>query len=106
MSAKEQKGTKPDCFQCGHRRAVLGSAHSRCAHPIVAQEPKKTMLEFAAMLGGGGMPDVECAEKLGIKAHAHGIRMGWFAWPFNFDPTWLQACNGFTKKTVEAKETP
>ena len=26
----------PNCLVCVHRRPILGSAHSRCAHPIAA----------------------------------------------------------------------
>jgi hypothetical protein len=41
---------------------------------------------------------------LGIKGNAHGIRRGWFMWPANFDPVWLDSCNGFTPKaTLEQK---
>ena len=25
----------------------------------------------------------------------HGIKSGWFMWPMNFDPIWLDLCNGF-----------
>ena len=63
---------KPDCYQCIHRRNLAGDAHSECAHP----KPRT----------------------LTIVADNHGIRMGWFLWPLNFDPVWLEACNGFTPK--------
>jgi hypothetical protein len=42
----------------------------------------------------------ENAAKLNIKAVSHGIRMGWFMWPVNFDPTWLLNCDGFTEKEL------
>jgi hypothetical protein len=32
----------------------------------------------------------------------HGICNGWFIWPINFDPVWLENCDGFESK--EAKE--
>jgi hypothetical protein len=35
---------------------------------------------------------------LNIKASAHGIKMGWFMHPVNFDPVWLESCDGFTPK--------
>ena len=34
---------------------------------------------------------------LTIVGNPHGIRNGWFNWPFNFDPIWLEKCDGFTK---------
>lgn len=33
---------------------------------------------------------------LQIRANFHGIRNGWFVWPVNFDPVWLESCEGFT----------
>jgi hypothetical protein len=38
------------------------------------------------------------ARTLNIKGNAHGVRRGWFMWPANFDPTWLESCNGFEEK--------
>lgn len=56
----------PDCYQCANRRSIPGDAHSRC-------------LAFNAKVEG----------------HSHGIRNGWFMWPFNFDPVWLISCDSF-----------
>lgn len=46
----------------------------------------------------------EAAKTLNIKANAHGIMSGWFNWPWNFDPVWLENCNGFTEKEGQKKE--
>jgi hypothetical protein len=40
----------------------------------------------------------ENAKKLNIKANAIGVRGGWFMWPVNFDPVWLENCDGFEAK--------
>jgi hypothetical protein len=80
---------KPNCHECIHRGEVPGDAHICCRHP-------KANISF---LVGVGNP-------LGIKGNAHGIRHGWFMWPMNFDPVWLEACNGFeARKEVKADET-
>ncbi len=68
--------TKSNCYQCKHRRDLAGDCHSRCAHP-------------RALSGADG---------LGIVGTRHGIERGWFFWPFNFDPVWLEACDGFESK--------
>ena len=39
--------------------------------------------------------NLEAMIKLEIVGDPIGIRGGWFMWPANFDPTWLQNCNGF-----------
>tara|TARA_R110000744_G_scaffold82881_5_gene162794 strand:- start:125 stop:523 length:399 start_codon:yes stop_codon:yes gene_type:complete len=72
---------KVNCYECKYRDKVTGSAHSRCMHPEA------------------GM-DQASAYFMDITAAHHGVKNGWFSWPFNFDPVWLESCNGFTEKGV------
>lgn len=58
--------SKPNCYDCTHRRRISGDEHSSCVNLN------------AVVLGD-----------------AHGMKMGWFYWPVNFDPTWLKSCDGF-----------
>ena len=51
------------CNGCAYREGIAGSAHSRCVF---------------AWPSGDAMP----------KGNPHGIRMGWYLFPFNYDPTW------------------
>ena len=32
-----------------------------------------------------------------IEGNSHGIRSGWFIWPIDFDPVWVEQCTGFTE---------
>lgn len=57
---------KPNCYKCKHRRDLSGDAHSKCANP-----------------------------RANVRGNPHGVRGGWFFWPLNFDPTWLESCDGF-----------
>ncbi len=60
-----------ECYDCVNRRAIPGDCHSRCADPD---------------------PD--------MKGDEHGIRKGWFAYPYNFDPVWKKSlCKKFVSKT-------
>ena len=79
---------KPNCYECIHRRGLMGDAHSRCAHPEAGE---------SRSLGPLGRA-VDAAKKLGVTGNLHGIQNGWFFWPSNFDPVWLEACDGFTEK--------
>lgn len=65
---------KPDCYKCVHRLSVPGDCHSRCNN-----------------------------HNAKVSGAAHGIRNGWFFWPVNFDPTWLQSCDGFSDNPDDAK---
>ena len=59
----------PDCYKCIHRHLLIGDAHSACD-----------------------------ALKAKVKGDRHGIKNGWFFWPINFDPVWLESCNSFETK--------
>ena len=36
-----------------------------------------------------------------IKGNRHGIKNGWFYWPFLFDPIWLESCDSFEEVNNE-----
>ncbi len=59
------------CYECKHREGIPGDCHSSCTN------------RSATVVG---------AER--------GIANGWFVWPYNFDPTWLEACDGFKPRAV------
>ncbi len=71
----ENKEAKPNCYKCIHKMSVPGSCHSRCNN-ITAK----------------------------VTGHPQGIKRGWFMWPYNFDPVWLQSCDGFSDNIEDKKE--
>ena len=91
---------KPDCYKCKYRHNLPGDAHSCCQHPLlgdVTDDPWGQILGIFASVGR--VPPIQAGvDKLGIKANRHGIKNGWFNFPFNFDPCWLEECNGFVAK--------
>ena len=62
---------KQDCYQCIHRYSIPGDFHSGCNN-ISAN----------------------------VIGDEHGIDRGWFLWPFNFDPLWLESCDGFERNIL------
>ncbi len=60
---------RPDCYKCKHRCEIAGDAHSSCDNL-----------------------------KAKVKGNKTGIKGGWFWWPLNFDPIWVDECDGFEKK--------
>lgn len=90
---------KPNCYQCKHIRNVPGSAHNSCGHPTIE---KSSGGEVAAIFASvGRLPGhTSQAGKLNVKGNPTGIKKGWFNWPYNFDPTWLESCDGFEDKEV------
>jgi hypothetical protein len=57
------------CFKCEHRGTIPGDAHSCCKN-----------------------------KKAKVQGDEYGRKMGWFVWPWNFDPAWLISCDGFKTK--------
>ena len=97
---------KPNCYKCKHRQNLAGNSHSRCAHPVNGNGEPDPFSEIMAIFASVGRVDPvigDTAAQLGIKGNKHGIQNGWFNWPFNFDPVWLEQCNGFEPKSAKAE---
>lgn len=94
--------TKPDCYRCKYRRSLVGSAHSRCAHPSADTSESNPFMETFAIFASVGrcapVINKRALKELHVRGSAHGIKHGWFNWPYNYDPTWLEACDGFEEK--------
>lgn len=97
--------TKKKCYDCKYRGSIPGDVHSCCKHPNlgnVTKDPLAGMMAIFASVGRvSPQMDIHAISKeFEIKANIHGIRNGWFNWPWNFDPIWLENCNAFTLKNI------
>lgn len=97
----KKKVAAPNCYECMYRGEVPGSAHSCCNHPSnkkLHDDPFLNLMAIFASVGRvapvAGVGD----EKMIVKGSLYGIQKGWFNYPFNFDPVWLEECNGFKGK--------
>ena len=91
--------SEPDCYECKHRSSIPGDAHSRCIHPsIVGTGPVSEVFSIFASVGRmTPVINAVAAANLNVSGNPHGVRRGWFNWPYNFDPAWLNSCDGFEK---------
>lgn len=72
ITMKRDEVAMSECYQCKHKRNVAGNAHIGCANP----DPEMTGSE-------------------------HGIKNGWFFYPFLFDPVWKEKrCKNFDPQQV------
>ena len=94
----------PLCYDCKHRDGIPGGAHSRCRHPAV--DDTSPLGELVALMGKRAGAYFDESNPLGVTGNPHGIRQGWFNWPFNFDPIWLESCNGFQKDESPNRREP
>ena len=77
-----------NCYECKFRGSVPGDAHSCCKYP---GNSTGTFDLF-------NKKNRDNAKKLNIKGNEHGISNMWFCWPINYDPIWLENCDGFKVK--------
>jgi hypothetical protein len=64
-----KKSNKPNCYECKHRGELVWDAHSKCLN-----------------------------KNAKVTGNEYGRRSGWFNHPSNFDPVWLETCDGFEQK--------
>lgn len=95
---------KPNCYKCEYRGTVAGSCHSSCRHPAFKDVQDDPLLNiFGIFASVGRVPPIQIKDKkIKIVGNTHGIKNGWFNHPFNFDPVWLEKCNGFKQKKETA----
>ena len=84
------RNEKPNCYECKHRRSVPGDAHSECVNPLIS-DTDRIITGFALLAGQRSA----AMKILNVSGSRHGIKSGWFYWPLNFDPVWLETCDGF-----------
>ena len=86
-----------NCYECKYRGDVPGSAHSCCNHPSLKKIKNNSALSMMAIFAsvGRAKPMLYDNKELNIKANERGIKKGWFNFPWNFDPIWLENCDGF-----------
>ncbi len=100
------------CYQCKYRQEAPRSVHSRCVHPSVANVVLSRLGELVSEWAATGVIDrrrwgLDMVRADGddeshvldppfeLRCDPHAVRNGWFFWPFNFDPVWLDECGGF-----------
>ena len=80
-----------NCHECIHRRLVPGDSHSACEHPNVSGQ--KAFFQMMNIVTGLPLAN-------GVRLNEHGVRNGWCDFPLNFDPLWIDNCDGFEAKTL------
>ena len=85
---------KPNCYNCKHRGTLPGNSQSKCCHPDVEGD-LLGQLKHILGITSDSVINPGARDKLCVKGDSRGIQSGFFNWPFNFDPIWLEACNGY-----------
>jgi hypothetical protein len=101
MEREMMNANKPSCYKCKWRGGLVGDAHSCCKHPKNAAVMNDPLTQIMGIFAGvQRVPPINIETGLHVKGNPYGIKHGWFNWPMNFDPVWLESCDGFEKKEV------
>ncbi len=56
------------------------------------------------MTTNGGTHHIGCSKRnVLVSGSEHGIKNGWFEFPYNFDPIWLEECVSYRSKSFDLK---
>lgn len=96
---------KFNCYACKHKRSIPGSTHIKCIHPSLGQLPEDPLMNVMATLAsvGRGLTPRVSSNELNIRGNPNGIKQGWFNFPWNFDPTWLDNCDGYEPREAATR---
>ena len=78
------------CYKCKYCADSVMGAQSCCNYPGNCTDP---IFNYDK-----NNKNAKNHEELHIKGDKYGVLNGWFGWPVNFDPVWLENCDGFTPK--------
>lgn len=74
-----------NCYECKHRRNLIGDCHSSCS-----AVPDSVKFQAFSIVQLMGQLKTECTD---VQFKAHGVKNGWYNWPLNFDPIWVESCS-------------
>lgn len=93
-----------NCHNCEYKARIPGDTHISCEYPYFSAEDKHKYSLLA--IANPPMLNELLKQNFGFTGDMHGIRAGWFTFPINFDPTWMNGectkhSNILPKKYVE-----
>lgn len=82
---------------------IPGDCHIKCEHPDLVKHRQRLLNEMLTMYQmNRRSPFLDVLMKeIGVEGGQTGIKSGWFNWPFNFDPVWLEKCDSFEELKKE-----
>ena len=90
---------KKNCYSCVHRRNIPGDAHSECFHPSISDTTYIRMMVMTATFAYGASV-LKRLPELQLDVDQHAVSAGYFSFPVNFDPVWINECKGHTQNVA------
>ncbi len=89
------------CSTCAYMKRIPGDCHIKCDYPLMNKETS-SILSLASIANPIAF-NQEVERMFGFTASEHGLLAGYFCFPDNFDPTWMNgSCNKHSDLVGEA----
>lgn len=89
------------CSTCDYMKRIPGDCHIKCDYPLMDQKTS-SILSLASIANPMAF-NQETQRMFGFTAVEHGLLAGYFCFPDNFDPTWMNGeCNKHSDLVGEA----
>lgn len=90
-----------NCSTCEYKRNVPGDSHISCEYPFL--DKKNASLISMMSVTNPQAFNQTLHQLFGFQASMHGVQSGWFMFPSNFDPNWMEGnCNKHSDIVGEA----
>lgn len=92
-----------NCGNCKYSQNIAGNTHISCRYPLLSYS-ESTKISMLSMINPVMFNDV-LSKTFGFTGNMHGIQSGWFMFPENFDPSWIEgSCNYHSEIVGESVE--
>jgi len=79
---------KKNCYNCKFKGNIAGDAHISCNYPKLNQTQKINISSLLLITPEQGIQVLK--DNFGFSVSTHPIVSGWFNFPINFDPNWIE----------------
>lgn len=79
---------KKNCYNCKFKCNIAGDTHISCNYPKLDQTQKFNISSLLLITPEQGIQLLK--DNFGFSVSTHPIVSGWFNFPINFDPNWIE----------------
>lgn len=89
-----------NCNNCKYKANIAGDSHISCKSHIFNDKNIEINLVLMALSDPEGFV-IFCEKNFGFSVNIHGLVNGWFMFPINFDPSWMEGHCDFNSYYIE-----
>jgi len=86
-----------------YRQDLDGDCHSKCHHPSIKDNVESSIGNLLQCFGKRAGNIFISKNPINVKVNEHGLKNGWGNFPYNFDPIWIQSCDGYRESEIDER---